>query len=95
MNSSRSQKKAQQDRPVLYSSTARYAIRAFVHLTQMPKVGFATNKEIARAEDLPARHLSKMVQYFARTGVLKSVKGPTGGFALDLDAGEIRLLDIV
>ena len=31
----------------------------------------------------------------ARQGFLRSSKGPTGGFALRVDPGEIRLLDIV
>jgi Rrf2 family protein len=85
----------EQERNILYSRTARYAIQAFVHLAQLPKNGFATNKNIAVAENLPSPHLSKILQYFARTGLLRSVKGPTGGFALDVDASQIRLLDIV
>jgi Rrf2 family protein len=35
------------------------------------------------------------LQQLARKGLLRSSKGPTGGFALRIDAGEVRLLDIV
>jgi len=85
----------ERERSILCSRTAKYTIRAFVHLAGLRKGAFATNKDIARLENLPAPHMSKILQYFARTGVLRSVKGPTGGFALDLDPSEIRLLDIV
>jgi transcriptional regulator Rrf2-like protein len=44
---------------------------------------------------LPAPHMSKVLQYFARTGLLRSAKGPQGGFALDIDPAQIRLMDIV
>ena len=52
-------------------------------------------KSIAEQEDIPAHFLAKILQTLARKGLLRSSKGPTGGFALKVDASEIRLLDIV
>src|SRR5258707_13596798 len=52
-------------------------------------------KNIAEQEDIPAHFLAKILQQLARKGLLRSSKGPTGGFALKVDASEIRLLDIV
>jgi Rrf2 family protein len=52
-------------------------------------------KNIAEAEDIPAHFLAKILQQLARKGLLRSSKGPTGGFALRVDAEDIRLLDIV
>jgi Rrf2 family protein len=52
-------------------------------------------KNIAEQEDIPAHFLAKILQQLARKGLLRSSKGPTGGFALRIDAGEVRLLDIV
>jgi Rrf2 family protein len=95
MTSRTEQVEKQQERRILCSRTAKHAIRALIHLAQLPKGAFATNGDIARAEDLPGHHLSKILQYFARTGILRSVKGRAGGFALDLDPRDIRLLDIV
>ena len=80
---------------MIYSRSSEYAIRAFVHLAQVPDGRYAMVKNIAEAEDIPAHFLAKILQQLARKGLLRSSKGPTGGFALRVDAGDIRLLDIV
>ena len=80
---------------MIYSRSAEYAIRAFVHLAQVQEGKYAMVKNIAEQEDIPAHFLAKILQQLARKGLLRSSKGPTGGFALRVDASEIRLLDIV
>ncbi|MGA3259269.1 MAG: Rrf2 family transcriptional regulator [Bryobacteraceae bacterium] len=80
---------------MIYSRSSEYAIRAFVHLAQVPDGRYAMVKNIAEAEDIPAHFLAKILQQLARKGLLRSSKGPTGGFALRVDAEDIRLLDIV
>ncbi len=50
---------------------------------------------IAEAEGLPAFFLAKTLQTLARQGLLKSAKGPTGGFSLNRPAAKIRLLDVI
>ena len=80
---------------MIYSRSAEYAIRAFVHLAQVQEGKYAMVKNIAEQEDIPAHFLAKILQQLARKGLLRSSKGPTGGFALRVDPSEIRLLDIV
>src|SRR5437763_15604362 len=80
---------------MIYSRSAEYAIRAFVHLAQVPESKYAMVKNIADQEEIPAHFLAKILQQLARKGLLRSSKGPTGGFALKVDPSEIRLLDIV
>jgi Rrf2 family iron-sulfur cluster assembly transcriptional regulator len=80
---------------MIYSRSAEYAIRAFVHLAQVPDGKYAMVKTIAEEEDIPAHFLAKILQQLARKGLLRSSKGPTGGFALKPESGDIRLLDIV
>jgi Rrf2 family protein len=80
---------------MIYSRSAEYAIRAFVNLAQVQEGKYAMVKNIAAQEDIPAHFLAKILQQLARKGLLRSSKGPTGGFALRIDASEIRLLDIV
>jgi len=80
---------------MIYSRSAEYAIRAFVHLAQVQEGRYAMVKNIAEQENIPAHFLAKILQTLARKGLLRSSKGPTGGFALKVDASEIRLLDIV
>jgi len=80
---------------MIYSRSSEYAIRAFVHLAQVPDGRFAMVKNIAEQEEIPAHFLAKILQQLARKGLLRSSKGPTGGFSLRIDPTEIRLLDIV
>ncbi len=80
---------------MIYSRSAEYAIRAFVHLAQVHEGKYAMVKNIAEQEQIPAHFLAKILQQLARKGLLRSSKGPTGGFAMRVDPAEVRLLDIV
>src|SRR3974390_1270997 len=64
---------------MIYSRSAEYAIRAFVHLAQVQEGKYAMVKNIAEQEDIPAHFLAKILQQLARKGLLRSSKGPTGG----------------
>jgi len=80
---------------MIYSRSAEYAIRAFVNLSQVPEGKFAMVKNIAKQEDIPSHFLAKILQQLARKGLLRSSKGPTGGFVLRRKPEEISLMDIV
>lgn len=80
---------------MIYSRSAEYAIRAFVHLAQVPEGKYAMVKNIAEQEGIPAHFLAKILQQLARKGLLRSSKGPTGGFALRMDPADISLFTIV
>jgi Rrf2 family transcriptional regulator, iron-sulfur cluster assembly transcription factor len=80
---------------MIYSRSSEYAIRAFVHLARVPEGKYAMVKNVADQEKIPGHFLAKILQQLARKGLLRSSKGPTGGFALKQDASKIRLIDIV
>ena len=80
---------------MIYSRPTEYAIRALVHLAQVPEGKYAMVKQIAAQENIPAHFLAKILQQLVRKGLLRSSKGPTGGFCLRLPASDIRLLQLV
>ena len=80
---------------MIYSRSAEYAIRAFVHLARVPDGKFAMVKQIAGKEEIPAHFLAKILQQLARKGLLRSSKGPTGGFSLRQSPQDVTLLNIV
>ncbi len=80
---------------MIYSRSAEYGIRALVHLCQVPEGQFTMAKVIAQKEDIPAHFLAKILQQLTRKGMLRSSKGPTGGFVLRRKASEIMLMDVV
>ncbi len=80
---------------MLYSRSAEYAIRALVYMARVPEGKYAMTRVIAEEEQIPVHFLAKILQELARKGLLKSNKGPSGGFTLRIPADEICLLQIV
>lgn len=80
---------------MLFSRSVDYAIQAFGRLAEAPEGGRVMARVIAEEEHLPAFFLAKTLQSLARHGILKSTKGPTGGFSLNKPAAKIRVIDVV
>lgn len=79
---------------VLYSNACEYAVRALIHLAGAPAGKVAALQDLAQAEDIPAPFLGKILQVVVRAGLLRSAKGPGGGYALAHPARRITLLDV-
>jgi Rrf2 family iron-sulfur cluster assembly transcriptional regulator len=52
-------------------------------------------KEMTKKLDIPYHFLAKILQSLSHKGLLRSLKGPTGGFALGMPARDITLFHIV
>ncbi|MCD4795080.1 MAG: Rrf2 family transcriptional regulator [Bacteroidales bacterium] len=80
----------------MISNTCKYGIRAVIYLAVNisgdEKIGI---KKISEDLDLPGPFLGKIMQSLAKNKMLKSVKGPHGGFSLAKDPDDISLYDIV
>jgi Rrf2 family iron-sulfur cluster assembly transcriptional regulator len=79
---------------MLYSNACGYAIRALTHLADRPARELTQLRDIAMAEDIPAAFLGKILQDLVHAGLLRSSKGPGGGYALAQRASAITLLAI-
>ena len=77
------------------SRSVRYAILSLVHLAQADPQRHIMAKEISREHDIPLEYLLKILLQLTRSGLLKSVRGPQGGFALNLSASQITCFDII
>src|SRR5712692_1711420 len=80
---------------MIYSRSAEYAIRAFVHMATLPPDEYSMVKQIAAESGIPPHFLAKILQGLARDGFLRSSKGPRGGFRLNRLPEEISLRNIV
>lgn len=78
---------------MIYSKACEYAIRAMTHLARRSEE-MCLAREISAQEEIPHYFLSKILQNLAREGLLRSTKGPGGGFQLVKPAREITLYDI-
>ncbi len=78
-----------------YSRPVQLAIRALTALAGQEKGALVMARKLARREGIPAPSLSKTLQQLARKGLVQSVPGRGGGFALARSAREITVADIV
>jgi Rrf2 family protein len=79
---------------MIYSSACEYAIRAGTHLAARHGDELVKLKEIAEAEDIPAPFLSSILQRLVAAGLIRSARGPTGGYSLVRAPAETTLYDI-
>ena len=80
---------------MILSRASEYAIRAMVYMAGRQDDGPIQLKEIAEAESIPFHFLAKTMQVLTRIRLVKSYRGPHGGFTLMKPASEIHLFDIV
>jgi Rrf2 family protein len=80
----------------MFSNSCRYGIRAILYIASKQKGDAKTGiKQISNDLDLPSPFLAKILQQLAKQKILKSLKGPHGGFSLLRDPRKITILDIV
>jgi Rrf2 family protein len=77
------------------TTAVRCALQVLVHLAALDASAQATAHAFARAHGLSGAFLLKALLPLARAGVLKSLRGPNGGYRLARPATQITLLEIV
>ncbi len=80
---------------VIFSRQCEYALQAVLYLALKPGEEMTSIKELTSKLEIPYHFLGKILQDLTRKGLLKSLKGPTGGFALGMHPEEITLFHIV
>lgn len=80
---------------MILSKTCEYAIRAMIFISQKSNEGVKVGvKEVAKGIDSPEHFIAKILQDLSRKSMIKSFKGPNGGFFLDKDSN-VTLADVV
>ncbi len=80
---------------MFFSRPCQHAIRALVYLASHQDGSLCQAQEIAEAEGLPAPALAVVLQSLVRAGLVKSQKGPRGGFSLARPTTAITLYQIM
>src|SRR5256714_7903340 len=76
------------------SARADYALRAAIELAAASS-GHVTADQLARAQQIPGKFLETILTELRRAGLVRSQRGPDGGFWLARPADEISLADII
>jgi Rrf2 family protein len=72
-----------------------YAVTALAYLVREKPAGPVTSHAIACAEGIPELFLLKQLKLLVSARILRSARGPNGGYRLARDPKAITLLDIV
>ncbi|HKZ22265.1 MAG TPA: Rrf2 family transcriptional regulator [candidate division Zixibacteria bacterium] len=80
---------------MIFSPSFEYALQALIHLAGKNNGTPVQVKDIAQAEDIPKYFLAKILNYLDHENLVKSVKGPGGGFKLSRPAGKIKVSDVI
>ena len=76
------------------SARADYALRAAVELAAA-EGGHVTAEQLARSQHIPGKFLEAILTQLRRAGLVRSQRGPEGGFWLAKPAADIALADII
>ena len=78
------------------SRSTGYAILAVGYIAKNQKEqGIVLSQSISKAYNIPLEYLLKILQQLVRANVLRSKRGPRGGFNLSMPARKINMLQIV
>jgi Rrf2 family iron-sulfur cluster assembly transcriptional regulator len=72
-----------------------YAIRSIIYLADQAPGRIVMMSEIADAAQAPPSFLAKILQSFAKSGIVRSFRGTAGGFTIGRPASMISLLEVV
>jgi Rrf2 family protein len=76
------------------SARADYALRASIEIATIGD-SHVTAEQVARAQQIPVKFLETILTQLRRAGLVRSQRGPDGGFWLARPADEITLADII
>jgi len=76
------------------SARADYALRAAIELATADG-SHVTAEQLARAQKIPGKFLEAILTQLRRAGLVRSQRGPEGGFWLARPAEDISLADII
>jgi Rrf2 family protein len=79
---------------MLLSTTAEYALRIMIALTESSRPSM-TSEKIAAATWVPSDYAIKVLQLLGRAGLVRAQRGRGGGFRMICDPRKTTLLDVV
>lgn len=79
----------------MLSNTAEYALRAMIYLAEREGEGPVRADDVAESLDVPRNYLSKILHTLVKAEILRSSRGPKGGFELARPSSSVTLYDVV
>lgn len=77
------------------TTKGQYAVRALVMLMILRDDGPVTLKEISDVEEISLNYLEQLFSKMRKGNIVKSIKGPGGGYILARDPEDIKVGEII
>jgi len=78
-----------------FSSKGEYGLRALVDLATHVGNSPVRAAEVAERQGIPLNYLEQLLGMLKRAGIVTSLRGPRGGFALARDAVQITVQEVL
>ncbi len=72
-----------------------YGLLAVAYIAQNKDQGLIQSQDVAKKYNIPLEYLLKILQQLVMANILRSKRGPRGGFNLARPATKITMLDVV
>lgn len=80
---------------MILGTKARYAVMAMVELAGRGGDHPVCLSDIAQSQEIPLAYLEQIFNKLKKNGMVRSVRGPGGGYALARASAELRVAEIV
>jgi len=79
----------------LFTSKVDYGLRALLDLAVHPSGRPVQSREIAARQEIPESYLNQLLVILRRAGLVRSVRGASGGYVLGRDARQVSVADVL
>lgn len=80
---------------MMLSTKGRYAVMAMVDLANMGTAGPVALAGISERQEIPLAYLEQIFARLRKAGIVRSVRGPGGGYQLEKAAHETHIAEII
>jgi len=79
----------------MLAQKTRYALRSLLYLAELRGGAPVQLASIASTQQVPAKYLELIMLELKKSGFVRSIRGPKGGYALAREPGEIAFGEVV
>jgi Rrf2 family transcriptional regulator, iron-sulfur cluster assembly transcription factor len=80
---------------MILTTKARYAVMAIIEISSQKTNKPLSLNEIARSQNISLSYLEQIFTHLKKNNIVKSVKGPGGGYILSKEKSQITVSDII
>ena len=77
------------------TKTVEYALIALKHMNRKDENALSSSREISENYHIPKELMAKTMQKLSKKGYIRSIKGPFGGYYLNISLRKINLIDFI